>query len=232
MFERKRNLTQQEARTYKRFSESYVFSIVLQYLGQRQGLRLQVISRFFYETQIPRSMGSAIEIKLRKVRLHLFNHDYIIMFNMQNWTKEKRMLRNESIPHIWNCQSIEVRGQVFITGGSIANSKTYLKSVYKIDESSWRMMPLADMTYARDAHGVISWRNQYIIVVGSWHVEQSTKTCEMYDTLTNKWITLPELNYSTCAPGMIIVKDRYLYKLGGTTNIRKLEFLDLQAALY
>lgn len=30
---------------------------------------------------------------------------------------------------------------------------------------------------------------------------------------------------------MIIVKDRYLYKLGGTTNIRKLEFLDLTTAL-
>lgn len=27
------------------------------------------------------------------------------------------------------------------------------------------------------------------------------------------------------------MKDRYLYKLGGTTNIRKLEFLDLQACL-
>jgi hypothetical protein len=49
----------------------------------------------------------------------------------------------------------------------------------------------------------------------------------MYDTLSNKWYTLPELNYSTCAPGMIVVKDRYLYKLGGTTNIRKLEFIDL-----
>jgi len=53
----------------------------------------------------------------------------------------------------------------------------------------------------------------------------------MYDTLSNKWMTLPELNYSTCAPGMIVVKDRYLYKLGGTTNIRKLEFIDLQAFL-
>ena len=42
---------------------------------------------------------------------------------------------------------------------------------------------------------------------------------------------MPELNYSTCAPGMIIVKDRYLYKLGGTTNIRKLEFLDLTEVL-
>lgn len=172
-----------------------------------------------------------IEIKLRKVRLHLFNHDYVILFNMQNWTKEKRMLRNESVPHIWNCQSIEVRGQVFITGGSIANTKTYLKSVYKIDEVTWKLVQLPDMQYARDAHGIISWRNQYIIVVGSWHVEQSTKTCEMFDTLSNKWITLPELNYSTCAPGMIVVKDRYLYKLGGTTNIRKLEFLDLHAVL-
>lgn len=30
---------------------------------------------------------------------------------------------------------------------------------------------------------------------------------------------------------MIVVKDRYLYKLGGTTNIRKLEFIDLHAVL-
>jgi hypothetical protein len=87
------------------------------------------------------------------------------------------------------------------------------------------------MSSPRDAHGIISWRNQYIIVVGSWHVEASTKTCEMYDCLANKWIAMPELNYSTCAPGMIIVKDRYLYKLGGTTNIRKLEFLDLTEVL-
>ena len=62
-------------------------------------------------------------------------------------------------------------------------------------------------------------------------MEQSTKTCELFDALNNRWVTLPELNYSTCAPGMIIVKDRYLYKLGGTTNIRKLEFLDLTTAL-
>jgi hypothetical protein len=93
------------------------------------------------------------------------------------------------------------------------------------------MTQLNDMAFARDAHGIIAFRNQYIVVVGSWHVEQSTKTCEMYDTLANKWTTLPELNYSTCAPGLIVVKERFLYKLGGTTNIRKLEFLDLAACL-
>jgi hypothetical protein len=85
-------------------------TFVLSYLGQRQGLTLQQISRFYYNVQVPRSIGAIIDIKLRKVRLHLFNHDYIILFNMQQWTKEKRMLRNEEVPHIWNCQSIEVRG--------------------------------------------------------------------------------------------------------------------------
>lgn len=38
---------------------------------------------------------------------------------------------------------------------------------------------------------------------------------------------LPDLNEGTCAPGLIIVADRYLYKLGGTTDIGKVEMLDL-----
>lgn len=74
---------------------------------------------------------------------------------------------------------------------------------------------------------MIAWKNHHMIVVGSWHVEASTKTCEIYDIAADKWTQLPELNYSTCAPGLIVVKDRWLYKLGGTTNIRKIEFLDL-----
>jgi hypothetical protein len=39
---------------------------------------------------------------------------------------------------------------------------------------------------------------------------------------------LPDLNEGTCAPGLIIVADRYLYKLGGTTDIGKVEMLDLE----
>lgn len=40
---------------------------------------------------------------------------------------------------------------------------------------------LADMHHARDAHGMICWKDRYIIVLGSWHVETSTRTCEIYD---------------------------------------------------
>ena len=86
---------------------------------------------------------------------------------------------------------------------------------------------LADMNYQRDAHGVTKWRNRYIIVVGSWHGSDSTKTCEIYDTQTNKWSMLPQLNDGTCAPGLIVMHDRWLYKLGGTSDIGKVEMLDL-----
>lgn len=115
-----------------------------------------------------------------------------------------------------------------MTGGAIAGSKTYLKTTTYIEENSWKFMGgLADMNHARDAHGMISWKERYLIVVGSWHVENSTRTCEIYDIEKNKWHSLPELNEGTCAPGLIIVENRYLYKLGGTTDIGKVEMLDL-----
>lgn len=61
------------------------------------------------------------------------------------------------------------------------------------------------MHYAREGHGIIAWKNRYIIVVGSWHVDPSTRTCEMYDIKHNQWYLLPELNEGTCAPCLIIV---------------------------
>jgi len=114
-----------------------------------------------------------------------------------------------------------------LTGGSIANTKTYVNTNYVLDEDTYKFKQLANMFHARDAHGVIGWKESFMIVVGSWHVESSTKTVEKYDMLSDKWVTLPDLNYATCAPGLIIMEDRYLYKVGGTTNIRKIERLDL-----
>ena len=83
------------------------------------------------------------------------------------------------------------------------------------------------MNHARDAHGMISWKDRYLIVVGSWHGTDSARTCEIYDVTTDKWSMLPNLNDGTCAPGLLVMKDRYLYKLGGTSDIGKVEMLDL-----
>jgi hypothetical protein len=83
----------------------------------------------------------------------------------------------------------------------------------------------APMKYERDAHGICVWRDRYIICVGSWH-GPGTRTCEIYDTQNDAWEDLPLLNDGTCAPGLCVMNDK-LYKLGGTSDIGKVEILDL-----
>ena len=46
--------------------------------------------------------------------------------------------------------------------------------------------------------------------------------------VTDKWSMLPNLNDGTCAPGLIVIDERFLYKLGGTSDIGKVEMLDLK----
>jgi len=90
----------------------------------------------------------------------------------------------------------------------------------------------ADMNFERDAHGITSWLGQYIVVVGSWHVKENLKKCEIYNIQENHWDMLPDLNNETCAPGVVLVKNRYLYKIGGNVNIRKIEYIDLYHPYY
>ena len=60
-------------------------------------------------------------------RLHLLNQNYIVTFDLINWSKSKRLIQNPSFQSMWNQQSIEVRGRIYMTGGAIANTKIYLK---------------------------------------------------------------------------------------------------------
>lgn len=87
------------------------------------------------------------------------------------------------------------------------------------------------MNLARDGHGLISWHNRYLIVVGTWHHSENSKTAEIYDIRKNKWWRLPDLNEETSAPGLIVMQDRFLYKIGGQTDIDLIERLDLQKAI-
>lgn len=186
-------------------------------------------------------------VVLEKSRLHFLNQDYVILFDLLDITKRKlkvfaapqiwplqsqhgAVLQEPGVNYLnlWNQQSLEVGGKIYMTGGAIAGTRSYLRTTTVLDEDTWQFRAgLADMHHARDAHGMISWKNRYIIVVGSWHVDASTRTCEIYDIKHNQWHLLPDLNEGTCAPGLIIVGDRYLYKLGGTTDISKVEMLDL-----
>ena len=147
---------------------------------------------------------------------------------MMSWTKSKRLIRGDNFSELWNSQSIEVRGTIYVIGGTISNSRTYLKQTMRLNEETMCFEKLADMHCERDAHGIVSWKNRYIIAVGSWHGDNSTKSCEMYDVQTNKWSMLPSLADETCAPGLVVIDDRYLYKIGGNNDISQVSMLDLE----
>jgi len=50
-----------------------------------------------------------------------------VTFDLVKWTKTKRLIQNDQFQSMWNQQSIEVRGRIYMSGGAIANTKTYLK---------------------------------------------------------------------------------------------------------
>ena len=109
----------------------------------------------------------------------------------------------------------------------MANQKKHLKECFVLNEHTWSLEPIASMLYERDAHGVCSWRERFVICVGSWHGNGS-RTSEMYDCETDSWHLLPRLNEASCAPGLCTIGDK-LYKLGGQSDISKVEVLDLRA---
>ncbi len=168
---------------HHRCLESYVFTECVAFLEQKKAISLQLLSRYFYYTQMPRCLSSA-QIILPKSRIHYYNQNYMIIFNLITMEKAKKAIK-EFNP-LWNCQTIEVRGKIYLTGGSKANTKDYLKSTFVLNETvdPWEFFPLEHMNFARDAHGTIGWKSRHIIVVGSWHSlneeECSKKKCEIY----------------------------------------------------
>ena len=157
--------------TAQRAISSMCFTKVLEYLSQSQATQLQVMSRYFYFVQLPRCQAATIKVASSGYRLHLLNQDYIVLFNLLNKSKQMRRIKNADHECLWNQQSIEVRGRIYVTGGAIANSKTYLKQTSVLNERNWCFEKLSDMHFERDAHGCTKWLNRYIIVVGSWHGE-------------------------------------------------------------
>ena len=68
-----------------------------------------------------------LRVAPRSNRLHLLNANYIVTFDCLSWTKSMRKIKNDDFQSMWNQQSIEVRGSIYMTGGAIANTKSYLK---------------------------------------------------------------------------------------------------------
>lgn len=97
---------------------SYAMVHVLTYLHRKEQPKFQQLNKFFYTVQ-QRSFQNSFPVRTEKRRLHLFNQNYLITFCFNTLTKHKRTLKNSE--QLWNHQSIELRGQIYVIGGTLAN---------------------------------------------------------------------------------------------------------------
>jgi len=81
---------------------SWVFKFIVQFLKQKEVVRLQLLDRYFYEVQIPRLLAKC-KVKLEKTRLHFLNQDYIILFDLLDFTKRKLKVGAED--EMWPLQA-------------------------------------------------------------------------------------------------------------------------------
>ena len=111
----------------QKLANSMCVTIICQYLTDEEVTKMQGLSRFFYDTQIPRCTKEVQLKASNPTRLHLLNQNYIVRYDLLRWTKSKRLIKGDDRQELWNSQSIEVRGRIYVIGGTIANTRTYLK---------------------------------------------------------------------------------------------------------
>lgn len=73
---------------------SRCFKFILNFLPNIEVVKWQLLCKYFYEVQIPRSIQSC-HVRTVKHRLHLINDDHIILFDLLNLTKTMRKLKWE-----------------------------------------------------------------------------------------------------------------------------------------
>lgn len=86
----------------RKLRKSWIFKMIAQFMTEKEFCRLQLLDKFFYDVQVPRLLKMC-QVKLEKSRLHFLNQDYIILFDVMNFTKRKLKVHAEN--EIWPLDS-------------------------------------------------------------------------------------------------------------------------------
>jgi hypothetical protein len=95
------------------------------------------------------------------------------------------------------------------------------------------------MNFPRYCFGYCTFEQGRYIAVAGGALDRffHTNTCELYDVLKDKWITLPNLNEAKYSAAVVCVKDKFLYTFDGSVASKtmnynassiKIEKLDIQ----
>jgi hypothetical protein len=112
------------------------------------------------------------------------------------------------------------------------------------DDATETWLPMVQPNVPRTDCGLVAWKRDYLIIVGGKSIEtrQCVDSVELYDfasstmidngggggSSSTKWRNLPPLNVARRHCAVCIVQDRYLYVLGGNSNVNG-SFVDLDS---
>ena len=84
------------------------------------------------------------------------------------------------------------------------------------------------MSCPKFEHSAMPISSKAFIVAGGYHKRKKfSNTCEQYSISTEIWEPLPSLNINRERPGIVLMKNRYLYIIGGNIEGTAIELLDL-----
>ena len=89
------------------------------------------------------------------------------------------------------------------------------------------MISKAPMKHAKYGHATESISLDKFISIGGYTGRVVMADCEEYDVNANIWKSFPPLNKARSYIGTALLKDRYLYAIGGYRNNNNIEMIDL-----
>ena len=111
-----------------------------------------------------------------------------------------------------NSRYCRIRNTLLICGGSNTyNFEEYLDETFTINLKNNIVKKRSDMNNFRNGHSLIIYNEYLIVAVGGFN----SKTVEMYNYLSNQWISLPELNKERANSTLFILNETYLFSFGG-----------------
>lgn len=126
---------------------------------------------------------------------------------------------------------IEISGnKLILTGGEKdyieSLNSTYMFKFRPLDDNeegfTAKVIHKAPMLCKRRAHSLIYF-NDYIYAVSGVDKLEMIKKCEKYDIVNDKWLPVPDLNYTRQNAALAIHNQRYLYAFAGYDGFRNVD---------
>eukprot|EP00826_Nyctotherus_ovalis_P064289 TRINITY_DN9427_c0_g1_i13.p1 TRINITY_DN9427_c0_g1~~TRINITY_DN9427_c0_g1_i13.p1 ORF type:complete len:466 (+),score=31.16 TRINITY_DN9427_c0_g1_i13:172-1569(+) len=120
------------------------------------------------------------------------------------------------------CVVIQIKERIFTTGGY----DPYTNKVYEFIETTQSLFPKQPMKYAKNCHAACAISTNSFVTIGGFN-KAALSCCEEYLLSADTWMPFPSLNVARLNAGSILMKNRYLYAVGGRNTKNEIEVIDI-----